>query len=232
MPTRSALWIAAFLTGIFGSPLQAQVVLDEGTFNLTLRGEVYGTETFSIRRTGAGEDTRVVAHGQVRIDHPSGRRDMAPALQAVGLQMVPFRYQIKISGATQEDLRIERSGGRLVSRMISERGERMSEYRASPDALMLDDEVAHQFFFLGQRMANGDFSAPVIVPRASRQVQMQITNVGMERLEIAAQPVSARHVRLDGGGRIRDVWLDGEGRVLAVEDPGTGYRAIRQELPF
>lgn len=225
------------LVGIMGAlcaptPGSSQVTLDEGVFTVTLRGQPYGTETFLIRRAGTGDETRVVATGEIRLQDASGAREMAVRLQAVGREMTPSAYEIKISGVMQEHVRIERNGSRLVSAVVSDRGERVREYRASPDALLREQDVAHHFFFLGRRLVEGgDFAAPVIVPRAGRQVDVEVSEVGTESLAIGGESAQARRLRVAEGTEISLVWIDAEGRVLAVEIPGTGYRAVRQQPP-
>ncbi len=215
------------------APGASQVTLDQGAFTLSVHGQPYGTETFLIRRAGTGNDTRVVATGEIRLQDASGVREMAVRLQAVGPEMTPSAYEIKISGVMQEHVRIERDGSRLVSAVVSDRGERVREYRASPDALLREQDVAHHFFFLGRRLVEGgDFAAPVIVPRAGRQIDVGVSEVGTESLAIGGGNVLARRLRVTEGTEISHVWIDAEGRVLAVEIPGTGYRAVRQEPPI
>jgi hypothetical protein len=43
--------------------------------------------------------------------------------------------------------------------------------------------------------------------------------------------VQGRHLRIEGDGRVRDLWLDASDRVLRVEDPDRGYTAIRLRAP-
>lgn len=214
------------------APLNGQnLLLDEGTFVLTENGTEIGSESFSIRRAGSGADTRVIARGEIRIDDSSGRRDMAPALQASGAPPSVSAYQIKISGDLQEDITVQLSGRRFVATVKSERGERVQEFRASENTFLFDDEVAHHFYFLGSLPGGGPSTTSVIVPRSRRQLAMTITDLGFDPVDVARRSVRARHVRVQGGGQTRDVWFDDEGRVLIVENPDTGYRAVREVLP-
>ncbi|NIP78666.1 MAG: hypothetical protein GWM90_05455, partial [Gemmatimonadetes bacterium] len=55
---------AALLSTLAAADAQAQTtVIDEGTFRLSVRGTPVGTETFTIRRSGSGENTTTVAQG-------------------------------------------------------------------------------------------------------------------------------------------------------------------------
>jgi hypothetical protein len=50
----------------------------------------------------------------------------------------------------------------------------------------------------------------------------------VEPFLLGREQLDVRHVRLEGGERIHEVWLDDQGRVLRVEVPSRGYRAERE----
>lgn len=205
------------------------VVLDEGTFAVFMDGRRVGLETFTIRRSGTGQDARVIATADIRVDLTDGPLRMAPALEAVGPDLTVAAYQNKISGTQEEEIALSSSGGRLVARSRSQRGERVREYRATPATLVLDHWVAHQHFFLHSRLAAGEQQLGVVVPRAGRELQLRVADVSTETVSVGGRELSARHLRLEGGGETRHVWLDEDGRVLRVSYGD--YRAERQEIP-
>jgi hypothetical protein len=106
----------------------------------------------------------------------------------------------------------------------------MREYLASPGAIVLDDGLAHQYYFLARRMRNGEI--PVIIPRENRQVMATVRGLGEEQVQIGDQRVSLFHlVVAPAGGDERHVWVDALGRVIRVQIPARNYVAVRSEIP-
>lgn len=215
-----------------GSPLTAQVVtLDEGTFRISIDGRDAGTETFWIRRTGSGDEARIQAVAEIRMQLPEGRLDLDPRLLATGSDMAVSGYQVKVSGGVQEEVYVELGDRRFLTRVLSERGEREREYRATPGTLFMDPRIAHQFYFLAARAGDAPSTLPVLSPREGRQFNVQVSVVGTESIQIGGQSVQARHLRLQSEGGERQLWVNGEGRVLRVEHPESGYVAVRDRAP-
>jgi hypothetical protein len=212
--------------------MEAQsVTLDQGTFRITVDGREAGTENFTIRRSGSGEEAQVIATAEIQMQVPEGRADIRPALQAAGSDMAVSAYQVKISGAIQEEVYVTLGERRFLTTVRSERGEREREFRATPGTLVLDPGIAHQYYFLATRMGESGGTFPVISPREGRQFDLRVTVVGSESVTIGGTSVQARRLRLEGGGGTRELWVNGEGRVLRLEHAETGYVAIRQSAP-
>jgi len=56
--------------------------------------------------------------------------------------------------------------------------------------------------------------------------------VGEERLNVAGRPLPTLHLRIDPAeGGSRDVWVDGDGRLLRISLPGRNLVAMRDEAP-
>lgn len=211
------------------APAAAQnVVIDEGTFRLSVRGTPVGTETFNIRRTGSGNTATLIAQGRVVLD--SGEQTRA-LLQVEGPGLRPSAYQIEVTGPERQSIRGQAAGNRFRATIVSTGGETMREYLASEGAVVLDDGVAHQHFFLAERL-DGDGSVPIIIPRQSRQVNATIRTVASETIQVAGQSVRARRLEVQPAGLpARTVWLDDEGRVLRLSIPEDQYLAERTALP-
>ncbi len=214
------------------SPAEAQsVTVDEGVFVISMNGQRVGTESFTIRRSGSGDDAQIIATAEIQLELSEGLTDLRPSLHAVGRDMAVYAYQIKVSGGHQEELTVREGDRRYITRVRSERGEREREFRAAPGTLLLDSDVAHQFHFLASRLTGGATTIPVISPREGRQYELRVSEVGTESIQIGGASVQARHLRLQGEGGTRDIWLDSEDRVLRVEQADRGYTAVRQALP-
>ncbi|MEX2526424.1 MAG: DUF6134 family protein [Gemmatimonadota bacterium] len=208
------------------------VTLDQGSFTLTVQGRSAGSETFNIRRLGTGDDARIIAQGQIRMEGPGGLLNLDPALQASGPDADITAYQVKVSGRETEEVYVTLGDRRFLTRVRSEVGEQEREYRAAPGTLVLDADVVHHYHFLGLRIDNGSpSSVPVIVPRGGRQYTLQISVQGNESLTVGGASVSSRRYRLEGEGESWDLWLDDRGRVLRLEMPAAGFIAQRDAAP-
>lgn len=231
MPRFRAQWATSFLALLAAAvPGAAQSgASDAGTFRVFVDGRPVGTEEFTIRQSGAGSAADITAAGRVSLQMPGGSLELTPRLQAKGLQADPVSYQVDVGGDSPRRIVGTIGGGRVSAKIVSASGEQLREYVASSGALVLDEGVAHHYYFLAQRGAG---RVPVIVPRENRQVLATVTAAGEERIEVGGAPVSAFHlvVRLAGGGE-HHVWVDALNRVLKVSIPERAYMAVRSEVP-
>lgn len=223
--------LLASVTGVAGQA-DGVTTLDEGRFLISLQGRQVGTEEFYIRRTGTGTSAQVFAVAEIQWEGPEGRLRLSPALEATGGNMALSRYEITISGDRQEEVvQLALGGNRYQSSIRSERGDQDREFRASDRTLLLDTGVAHQYYFLAERLPTGGGTVPVVVPRAGRQFDLRVTEVGSETIAIGGVSLQSRRLRLEGNQETREVWLDTQGRVLKVDHPAGGYVAIRATPP-
>jgi hypothetical protein len=205
--------------------------VDEGTFLLFENGREVGTETFTIRRAGTGEEARWIARGIVEFSGSAGSWSMAPALEAQGDRLTLAAYQLKVSGDQEEEIYVSLSGRRYLAKVVSDEGEQMREFRAVPGLLLLEDGVAHQYFLLRPYLEGEGTTLTALIPRRSRQIRMRVVSVGTETISLpGGVSVPARHFRLEAGEDSREVWLDEQDRVVRVQIPATGFRADRQDL--
>lgn len=204
------------------------VVLDEGSFRLSVRGTPVGTETFSIRRTGEGPGATTSAQGRIVLD--SGRQTRS-LLQFEGPDLRPTAYQIEVTGPETQSISGQAAGNRFRATIVSTAGEQMREYLASAGAVVLDEGVAHQHHFL-MAATGGNGRVAVIVPRQSRQVNAVVSDAGPEEITIAGQATRARRIRVEPQGLpLRFIWVDDQNRVLRFRIPDEEYLAERTSLP-
>ena len=211
----------------------AQVTtVDEGTFTITRGGtrpsDRIGQESFTIRRTrGPGGDV-VVANATVTFD----TERLAPALRT-DTSFSPLAYEVEVrTGANVERLRGRIGGGRFSAQLKSPKGESSKEYIVSDGALILDDDIFHQYYFLVQRARGGSATIPVVIPRRNLQETMRIQAGGNEQVRVGTTSVEARHYTIqEPSGGTRQVWADAQGRVLKVQLDGGNITATRDELP-
>jgi len=210
----------------------AQVTtVDEGSFTITRGGTLpanrIGQESFTIRRTrGPGGDV-VVANATVTFD----TEHIAPALRT-DTSFSPLAYQVEVrTGNDVERLRGRIGGGRFSAQLKTAKGESSKEYIVSDGALILDDDVFHQYYFLVQRARAGSATIPVVIPRRNTQETMRIQSGANEQVRVGTSSVEARHFTIqEPTGATRQVWADAQGRILKVQLDGN-ITATRDELP-
>jgi hypothetical protein len=221
---RSLLIAAAVLSA--GAPLAAQnVLLDQGTFRVTVRGQEPGTETFTIERVGSGADTRLFSQSRLEL----GGRLLTIKLESTP-QLAFYRFEGQSSaGVDSTHTDITLNGGRMIARTRSNAGDQEREMRARDGAILLEDNLAHLYYFASLLKVGS--AAPVVTPRGGDQARLTLVGETPERVTVGGQDVSARRLRLTLDGVERTVWLDSVGRVLRVEVPSVGYLAERVRPP-
>lgn len=223
MRTLALVGLAA--TGL-ATPLSSQVTtLDEGTFSISAKGERVGREAFRIRSTPGATGPEIVATATVEY----ADRRVLPQMRA-DRNGVPVQYVVEVKSGPNVDERVTGlvGRGRVSAHVKTARGESANEFVVSPGALVIDDEVFHQYFFIAQR--NGPVS--VIVPRRNAQVTMRVTAAGTDNVSIGGSSIEAKRFAIaDPGGADREVWTDATGHVLKVAIPSRGIVALRDDPP-
>lgn len=213
----------------FINPLSSQVsTVDEGAFSITVNGERVGREDFRIRSTPGPNGPEVVATASVSY---AGRR-VLPQMRGDS-SGTPFGYVVEVKEGSAISERVDGvvGRGRVSARVKNSRGESANEFVVSPGALVIDDDVFHQYYFITRRNPPTG-SVSVIVPRRNTQVTMRVTDGGTEKLTIGGSTLDARRFNIaDPGGADRAVWADASGRLLKVAIPSKGVVALRDDPP-
>lgn len=221
--------LALALTALIASSAAAQTsTVDEGAFRLAVRGSTIGTETFSIQRSGSGANVTVIAQGRIVLDTGEQTRTV---LQMQGNTLRPSAYQIEVRGDDGQNITGRAAGNRFRATIVSSSGEQMREYLVSEEAVILDDGVAHQHYFIAESI-NGSGRVPVILPRQSRQTTATVRDEGAEAIQVASRQVTGRRLSIEIAGlNNRTVWVDDDNRVLRLQIPDQGLVAVRTSLP-
>lgn len=228
---RAAPLAAALLLGAAGAGAQT-VSLDEGTYRILIDGTEVGMETFSIRQNGSGADMVVIARGRVVLDTGAGGQEVQASIQLAGTTLRPAAYDLEVRGAESQRINARISGSRASARISAAAGENMREYLVAEGAVLVDEGVAHQYYFLARRAGSSGATVPIVVPRASRQVSASVSVAGSGTVSVGGQTLPATHYVVEpSGGVTAHVWADTRGRVLKVEIPSRKYVAIRTAPP-
>jgi hypothetical protein len=198
---------------------------DEGTFVVSRAGSVIGKEAFRILKS-SGKDQLYTSTAQGAF----GDRRIAPALSAdrAGVPLL-YRLEVKNGGETEERLQATGRPGRLHAVLQTRTGESSKEYLLSAGAVILDDEVYHQHFFVPLARRSGD--VVVVIPRRNSQVAGRLEDRGVDKITVDGKEVSAVHLVITLPDGARDLWFDDSGRLLKVAVPARGLVALREELP-
>ena len=217
------------LAGLTAAPVAAQGG-DQGTFKVFVEDREVGTEEFTIVQTGTGASAELLATGRVRVGLPDGTLELDSRLRARGIGADPVDYQVSVGGSAPSRTIGTVSSGRFSAKIVTPTGEQLREYVASNGAVVLDEGVAHHYYFLAQRTHQG--RVPVIVPRENRQVIATVTSRGEESVRVNGTSATLFHLVVQPqGGDEHHVWVDALNRVIRVEVPARAWRAERVTLP-
>ena len=210
------------------TPLVGQgIVVDQGDFQISLGGRVVGTESFVIRRAGVGREENVFANATITLDLEGGRQVASPLLSATA-DGTAASYQVDVTGPGRMELRLNQNGRRYLMRISSDLGREDQEFPANPGTRILEQRVAHQYYFL--RDDDAGATVPVLEPRTRRQLALRVGSRTEVLLEVGRNTVTAWRVELSARGDQRVVWFDRQGRVLRLEVPADGYVAQRTDI--
>jgi hypothetical protein len=227
---RGAMLTALLAASAAVAPFQGQaqgVVLDQGAFAITYHGRPAGTEDFSIRRAGLGPDDAMFANATVTLSQSGTSQQIRPLLRATP-DGVAIEYQVEIVGADALELGLRRVARRYVATIRSVAGEEQREFPAAMDTRILEQDVAHFYYFL--RDTEPGSVTPVIEPRARTRLQLTAGAPVAETIAVGSTSLATERVEYTDGAEVRRVWFDALGRVLRVEIPSTGYRAERTDV--
>jgi hypothetical protein len=156
---------------ICAARVSAQVTtLDDGTFTLYVNGSRIGHEQFSIQRRPEASGFRIVATAVVII----GERRLVPWLSA-DTSGRPVQYKVEVRDADRIVTRADcvATGNRFSQRAITDRGRAERDVPLTNRTFVLDDEVVHQYYFIGVRGAGPGWA---VAPR----------RMSLESLSVAA----------------------------------------------
>ncbi len=108
----------------------------------------------------------------------------------------------------------------------------MREYLLPSGTVLLDDAIAHHYFFVARRLDQQPHDIPIIIPRHNAQVGARLENRGADTLSLGERRIEARQFTLrPESAEPRHIWIDDRGRVLRVTIPDRGFVATRENPP-
>jgi hypothetical protein len=221
------LRVAVVLAVTTAPAAQQGRTVDEGWFTLRVNGEQVGREQFLIRQAPVAGGVNVVAKATIAM---SGGRRLSPALTAdSGGHPISYSFEVQANGQV-ESLRATAAGGRYMQQVRTPSGLSERELRLEPGTIILDQDIVHQYYFVGRSRGGG--RVPVIAPRTLARDVVTITVRGDGPVELRNGTVPATHLIVtNAAGVATDLWVDAAGRVLRVATPARHFEAERDEPP-
>jgi hypothetical protein len=217
---------AAVAGGLAAAPgnLPAQQ-LDTGRLAIEVDGRRVGTESFRVWR----EQTTVDAFALVTRENGGGQQSLDVRFRS-DADLRPIQYRLR---GEPRALSVdgEWTGSRLRLHVNSDQGERWKEFATPGGAAVLEDGVAHHYLLLAHRLRDAQTGRrlAVIIPSRSSRVEGVLRARQSDRIRIGAEDVAATRFDIEVDGQVRSVWIDAEGRLLRVVDPGR--RLVATRLP-
>lgn len=205
--------------------VQSTRTVDQGSFTITENGQRIGREDFTISVAPRGASMEYIATATVTY----GDRRLSPELRTdSGGVAVSYRVEAREADAAPERWQGTIVRGRVSARIQTPRGQSAREYIVADGAIVLDDDVFHQYYFVAR--AEGPLT--VMLPRRNTQIRVQVSRAGREPVRVGGQEIQAtRLVLTEPGGAQREVWVDADGRVLKVAIPARNLVATRDDPP-
>ncbi len=206
--------------------------LGGGTFEHSVNGGFAGTETFAVRRRG--ED--VVAVGRVTRE---GGPEALMALE-VGVRLDgsgrPVRYELHTREGPALHVVVNRTGSRLRVTTTAEDGERFTEFLATDRLLVLEQEIAHDYYSLARLLRAApdarSLDLEVLIPSQSRTVPLRVRGVSRDTLALGGVSVSTTRYELSVGADDTVLWLgSADGKIMRVAIPDRRWEARRVARP-
>jgi hypothetical protein len=201
--------------------------VDQGSFTITRNNQRIGREDFSIVEDASAGQSSFLAQATVEYRDRGLRLQPALTANAAGAST---QYEIAVRGGPIQKWSGTIDRNRVSAFVATDRGQSAKEFVVSVGALVLDDDVFHQYYFVAKRAGAGPVQ--VIVPQRNTQTTVTVTTQGTERIELGMSQTDAQKLVIsESSGGTREVWVDTQGRVLKVAIPSRGIVATRDELP-
>ncbi len=206
--------------------------LGGGTFEHSVNGGFAGTETFAVRRRG----NDMVAVGRVTRE---GGPEALRALE-VGVRLDrsgrPVRYELHTREGPALHVVVNRTGSRLRVTTTAEDGERFTEFLATERLLILEQEIAHDYYSLARLLRAApdprSLDLEVLIPSEGRTVPLRVRGLSRDTLALQDASVSATRYELSVGGDETLLWIaSADGRIMRVAIPERRWEASRVAQP-
>lgn len=203
------------------APASAQEI-DAGRLAIEEGGARVGTESYRIWRDAGTVRARARITGE-----GGGGSGATEFLLQTDANFRPVLYKVVGNGGEAAEATL--TGDRLNLHVTTSGGERWKEFLARGSVAILEPRVAHHYLLVirALREAAPGSRITVIVPTRTEQTPLVVSAREADQVTIGDRRVAATRYDLELLGSTRRVWVDGNGRLLRLEDPASGRVATR-----
>ena len=205
---------------------------DQGTFELSIKGDPIGAERFQI----IPEGDRIRARAEIELrTQKEGKTLVSHSFPDLVLdsQLRPLSYIWALKGAGNSRLEIDFTTmpARALYHTVNGKNDRR-EFLLPKDVLVLDDNVLSQYEILVERYdqtSRGQQLFSAFIPQEALPGKIKISETGVEPVRINGQSKSLRHLVVTTDLARIDLWADAQGRLWRVSVPALRFEAVRQK---
>jgi hypothetical protein len=178
-----------------------------------LNGDRVGSETYTLRRTGRH------LHVQIQSEFPQALASARGRLR-LSARYRPLEFELEAQRSPAGPMHLVATIEPGVAQVRLEVGElrREDKVEISPRARLLEEGLVTlaQMALQGLDLRRRDsFYLPVLLPQRFSEAQVEVSNLGLERVQVGEEPVRPlRHLRLSLAGGASDYWVDENRRVV------------------
>jgi hypothetical protein len=229
MPWRRAVSRVLGLLGVLSATGRAQTItLDAGTFTVSERARVVGREQFSLTRAAAGTGWSL----ELRSDAAWGDDQINWRLQVDSTgRPISARRELRHAGQITARATGAQSRGRFATLWRDGQREAAREFALSASTVVLDQLLVHPLAMAARRLGMEPTGQAITLDGSASAPLRRIGTVADDSVQIAGVRLPARLTVLLWKSDTVRVWADPADRVLAVELPRLGRRAVRDDPP-
>ncbi len=201
-----------------------------GEFEIRIDGEEIGREKYSIEVRPDGIVS--VSTGTLRNSGSEGGRVRVETRLEMDPHYMPRSYRVETSAGDRKG-RLEGtfSPGQADFQYLIEGAPRRSGLMLDEYYAVLDANVFHHFAFVGRLFDFDDGEAQaldVVIPQELDNGTVVIRDAGLETTEIGGKEKRLRHLKLDSGQLLIDLWLDEERVLQKIALPQRRIEVVRR----
>jgi hypothetical protein len=234
-----AAFLAAGLAGAFprsnaqpSGAAPSAPVDDQGTFVLSLGGQEFGTEKFSIKTSGK----KVIAEAEIELREQVGSQTVvvktSPKL-VLDSDLRPLSYTWSVRGAGKYSLAVDFTSSPARSKLKRPNGEDdVREFKLPRDVVVLDNNVIHHYQLLldrYNRTSGGKQNFSGYIPQSAVPGALTVQDAGMQTVKMNGQEEELKRVVVVTDNARIDLWVDAQGRLQRLFVPMAQLQAVRKQ---
>ncbi len=203
---------------------------EEGEFKIYAAGKEIGTEKYEI----LASNDAATSSSTVTFRNPGDRHQKVQLETKLDMDghYLPKTYQLRSDVDGQKGtIRGEFSPHQVMFQYVGNGVPRKSGLLLGDQYTVLDTNVFHHFVFLARLFNYGtkgkgqDFE--VVIPQEQDNGELRITELEKENITLRGKKMEARHLKIDSGSVIINLWVDAQKTVQKITVPDRQIEVVR-----